>query len=331
MKYIIFAFIALTIGTSCSKELHQTTNNSPLDLYDEFWTHVDRNYIYFDEKNVDWDSIYNVYTSQITELTSEEELLDLMEASLNELKDSHNSLRSNLRPSKGYNYRTEVPHFFSLELIQNSYFDSTLEEDGNFSYGIFQDSTFYVHVSKMQNIAKLQKLLRSQFNTKVKNIVIDLRDNSGGNSNDVPQLLGDYVSEKTYLGGYIEKSGPAREDETPAISVYANPSDEFKFDGKVYVLINHVCFSATSYFAAMAKGLDNFSLIGQKTGGGGGGNAGFEISNGWQVLISVSDFVDKEGVSIEYGVQPDVVISNEHFIGEQDSDVVFEKLLKVMK
>lgn len=330
MKYLTFTAITLILISSCSKEIMVQKDHNPIDIYDEFWTHVNQNYIYFDEKNVNWDSIYAQDILKIDAAITEFELLDIMESSLNQLRDSHNRLSTDLRPSIGYKYREEAPHFFSLELIQDRHFTTPLKQDGSLSYGMYSDSVFYVHLSKMERIPQLQKLIRNKANEEVKNIIIDLRNNSGGNSNDVPRMLGDFVTEKTYLGGYIEKTGPAREDESSILSVYAEPNNDFKFNGKVYVLINHVCYSATSYFAAMAKGLDNFTLIGQATGGGGGGNAGYELSNGWQLAISVSDFVDKKGQSIELGVQPDILLEDKNFEGEQVSDVVFEELIKRM-
>jgi len=162
----------------------------------------------------------------------------------------------------------------------------------------------------------------------IKRLIIDLRDNSGGDSNDVPELLNDFVDERTYLGSYIEKSGPKRTDETDPIDVFAEPDLNFNFDQDVKILINRKCFSATSYMAAMCKNLINFKLVGQITGGGGGGNAGFELSNGWLVAISVSDFIDKEGRSIELGVEPDVFIENNAADLNQNIDRMLEEALK---
>ena len=79
----------------------------------------------------------------------------------------------------------------------------------------------------------------------------------------------------------------------------------------------------------MAKAIPNFTLVGQVTGGGGGGNAGYELSNGWVVAISVSDFLDVEGNTVELGVVPDIAIENTQEDIQNNRDRMLEKAMEI--
>ena len=329
MKNLILLSIISILLSSCSKEITISSEHHPTALYDEFWNHVNDNYIYFDEKEVDWNEVYKSYSPTINANTSEEELLQAMENSLLELRDGHNLLRTPFRQSKVYNFRAGYEIHFSPELVENKYINGKLSTEKSFKYGNIDDKTIYIQVPKMEYIYSLRKLIRRLVNDETKNLIIDVRNNGGGNSNPVPELLGDFVTEKTLLGSYIEKSGPRREDETAPIPIYAIPSAEYHFDIQVFVLINRGGFSATSYWAGMVDDLPNFTLVGQITGGGGGGNAGFELSNGWALAVSVSDFIDAKGKTIELGVSPDIAIENSESDILNGRDLMLDKVLEL--
>jgi len=327
-NYIVFIILASTL-TSCSKESFPAST-SQTKLYDEFWNHVNDNYIYFEEKNVDWQSIYQTYKPDLNDNSSDEELLQAMENSLLELRDGHNLLRTPIRNSLVYDFKEGYDTSYSPELVEQKYITSPVLQTKSFRHGNMDNGkTIYIQIPKMEFITSLQELIRSLIQEETETLILDLRNNGGGDSNPIPELLGDFVTERTLLGSYIEKSGPEREDETEPINIYANPSDDTYFDIDVFLLINRGGFSATSYFAAMAQGLPNFILVGQVTGGGGGGNAGFELSNGWLLALSVSDFIDKNGKTIENGVDPDVFVENTESDISDSRDIMLEKVLEL--
>ncbi len=331
MKNILFLISVILCCSSCSKELFKVAPKDQKAIYDEFWTYVDENYIYFKEKEVDWQTVYDTYSPTINEFSTDEALLQAMENSLLQLRDNHNIVKTPFRNGKSYNYMDGYEIHFSKDLVENNYLQDKLQQDNVFEYGYIDEQTLYIYIPKMKNFYYLQKLLRTLITPQIKNLILDTRNNGGGNSNPVPIMLGDFVKEKTYLGGYIEKTGPGHEDETAPLAVYANPSVSVYHDVQVYLLINRMGYSATSYLAAMCKGLPNFTLVGQLTGGGGGGNAGFELSNGWSVAVSVSDFVDKEGRSIELGVEPNIAIENSEEDINNGKDRMLEKVLEQLR
>ncbi len=319
-KYIFIITIIAAALSSCSS--FQKAGNSQ-EIYDEFWTFVDKNYIYFEQKNVDWDEVYEQYASTLTTNSTEEELFDAMDASLFLLNDPHNRLRSTTRFGTTPDYRAGYDIQFSARNVKDNYVKDSLGMEGYLYYGFLEDNVAYISLHSFGRYGALQEILRKLKEAGARKIVIDVRGNSGGNSNFVPELIGDLVEERTALGGYIEKTGPEHNNTSDPVMIYANPSGQY-LDLPIDVLINRTCYSATSYFAAMMKGLPNVRIIGQVTGGGGGGNLGFQLSNEWLIAVSVSDFLDKEGNSIELGVEPNIELNNT----EADIDEGIDRLIE---
>lgn len=327
MKNLIILSLFSFLSISCTHNIYQDYNNQ--EVYMEFWTYVDENYIFFEEKEVDWDEVRSKHALHLDENSTDSELKEAMEKSILELRDNHNALKTDTGFTEFYDVKEGYEIHFSLVNIKEKYIEGSLTETESFDYGYLREDILYVHLPKTVNIYALQNLLRELITDDIIALVIDVRDNGGGNSNLVPELLGDFVEEKTFLGTYVEKSGPGHEDEVH-IAMHAEPSEDVYFDLNTYMLTNRKSYSATSYFTAMCKGLDNFKIVGQITGGGAGGTSTLELSNGWLLSVSVSDFKDKEGLSIEQGVMPDVVINNSVEDIENGKDLMLEAVLSMI-
>ncbi len=74
------------------------------------------------------------------------------------------------------------------------------------------------------------------------------------------------------------------------------------------LLTNRGCYSAANDFAAVMKSLPEVTLIGAKTGGGGGLPFSSELPNGWGIRFSASPITDVEGHTTEYGIDPDIEV-----------------------
>ena len=295
---------------SCSDELiFMDDKNSHIQVFEEFWTYVDEHYIYFDEKDVDWSEVRKNYIRQIQDGMTEEELYDVCNAALGELKDSHNRLETSEIFKKSYDIREGYNIQFSLDVIKENYLTDTLQRDGNVFYTILKDEVGYIYLPTMTRYGALSKTIKQMKSDGVKGLIIDVRNNGGGDSNPLPKIFGDFVREETVLGYYVEKSGPAHDAVTEPLVAKAIPSGYF-FDLPIALITNRGSYSATSYLAGMIKQIPKATVVGQKTGGGGGGNYGYQLSNGWIVAVSVSDFLTPDMQSIEPGVDPEIKIEN---------------------
>ena len=74
----------------------------------------------------------------------------------------------------------------------------------------------------------------------------------------------------------------------------------------VVLLVNRGCFSSANDFAYTMKALDNVTLLGDTTGGGGGLPMSSELPNGWVVRFSSAPSFDADKNHVEFGVAPDI-------------------------
>lgn len=107
MKRILYSFIIL-LNFSCvqSQEATIDTKKVKEDL-DQMLYDIKNNYIYFEDKGLDFDCISQKYTAKIEDITNANERLLFFEYLINELYDSHAMLMRNIRES----YRLEAPIF----------------------------------------------------------------------------------------------------------------------------------------------------------------------------------------------------------------------------
>lgn len=312
MKYsIVLYFVLMLSFMSCSDELiFMDDKSSSIQVFEEFWTYVDEHYIYFDVKEVDWSEVRKKYIREIHDGMTEEELYKLCNRALGELKDSHNRIETPDLYERSYDIREGYDIQFSFDVVKEHYITDTIQRDGYVFSTILKDEIGYIYLPAMSRYGALTKTIRQMKSDGVKGLIIDVRNNGGGDSNPLPEIFGDFVQEETVLGYYLEKSGPAHGDVTEPLVSKAIPSGDFFFDLPVSLITNRGSYSATSYLAGMIKQIPKAVVVGQKTGGGGGGNYGYQLSNGWIVAVSVSDFLTPDMKSIEQGVDPDIKVEN---------------------
>ena len=71
-----YIIILLLLFGGCQETLFEETEPSDVkNNFEVFWTELDRNYAYFDFKNINWDS---VYSSNIVKISSEQDLKDAL-------------------------------------------------------------------------------------------------------------------------------------------------------------------------------------------------------------------------------------------------------------
>lgn len=82
----------------CADGLDSSTN--PIDVFEHFWHTFNDHYAFFDQRDVDWQSLYQIYRPKVNESTNDEELFALMSEMLSPLEDGHVFLDS---PSQMFN------------------------------------------------------------------------------------------------------------------------------------------------------------------------------------------------------------------------------------
>jgi carboxyl-terminal processing protease len=67
--------------------------------FNEFWNDVNNNYAYFDQQQINWNKVKEIYQPQAKQITTDNDFIHFMETVLNELHNGHVSLNINLNSS----------------------------------------------------------------------------------------------------------------------------------------------------------------------------------------------------------------------------------------
>ena len=97
------------------------------------------------------------------------------------------------------------------------------------------------------------------------------------------------------------------------------------------VLTNRSVYSAANEFVKYMSVLPNVTIVGDRTGGGGGMPMSSQMPNGWIVRYSAVPSYDSHGQDIEFGIAPDVpaAITDADFL--RGYDTIIECARKLLK
>jgi C-terminal processing protease CtpA/Prc len=119
------------------------------------------------------------------------------------------------------------------------------------------------------------------------------------------KLASRFFEEKT-LTGYIQhKTGTGHNDFSKPFAKQMEPSSHLRYKKPVVVLTNRRCYSATNDFVNSMRYAPNVTIMGDRTGGGGGLPFSSELPNGWSVRLSACPNFDASMKQIEFGIEPD--------------------------
>lgn len=289
-------------------------NNDPQANFDILWETVNDKYSFFEVKNINWDSVYNHYDPMVDGNTSDQQLFNILDSMLYDLRDGHVNLRSPFNLSRNWNWYLNYPDNFNFDIIERNYLEPDYRIAGGIYYTII-DSVGYMYYGSfgsgftLQNLDEVMTYMQG-----TKGLIVDVRNNGGGyldNAFALGQRLVD--SEKQVLITF-EKTGPGPDDFGNGLTYTLKPSERVNYDGRVVLLTNRRCYSATNFFAAILRPFDNTIQIGDQTGGGGGIPIDNELPNGWTYRFSASvsliPVFDTALYNIELGVPPDIALNN---------------------
>ncbi len=198
----------------------------------------------------------------------------------------------------------------------------------SFQQGLFDHEKFIEVLDSLENVSSL---------------VIDIRDNEGGNS-----TYGDFI-----LRLICPDTIPALEWSSPkyipvmkawgkAVEPYIEKGDLLipfssqhaeipKFEIPVVLLVNNNTFSAAEDFAATFRAAKRGKIIGTSTGGSTGQPITIELGYGYMARICARDEWLPDGTRfIGIGIQPDVVVEESESI-LFGKDNVLEEALKLLQ
>ncbi len=334
MKSIIIYSVLILILASCQKALTgSATPNTPENNFESMWKGYDDLYGMFAVRDINWDSIHDELRPRINQRTSNQQLYTVLSEMITPLNDIHVFLQPTSDGLPRYEsnefYRTHTAQQdFSIEVIKQNYLPGLITIDDNFHYGILPGNIGYIHFSafgmpvdfyKMQ-MEKVMKTLKD-----TKGIIIDIRNNGGGDDIVSRYIAGLFVTEKKLYMTTKKKNGPLHEEFTTPEYWYADKQGSFQYTKPVELLTTRWSASAAETFTWAMNTQKQVTQIGDTTSGGFSDVIARELPNGWLYFVSVGDFRNADGKSEEgKGIAPDIYIVNT----KEDIDSGKDKVLE---
>lgn len=155
------------------------------------------------------------------------------------------------------------------------------------------DSVLYVRINRWGALTHREFLNAYVRNSpsKIRGVVVDLRDNVGGYLDAALALAGEFLPKERLLL-YTEGRAFPRED-------YLNSSDGQLINMPLVVLVNEFSASASEIFAGVMQDYDRAQIVGRRTFGKGLVQQPFMLADGSAVRLTVARYYTPSGRSVQ--------------------------------
>jgi hypothetical protein len=322
---ILSIFIAL-IG--CNDEI--IVKNTPENVFQAFWKTMDEQYVYFEEKKIDWDSIYNLYYPKAVMAKNEDDLYEIFKEIIPLFKDGHLSIFRSSQvcvtyfPQSYFHYPNPEPWKYGLDSLASCNYPSYL------SYQHKTKKHAYIQCEDPKN-ELIESIILNNLKTLNYNngLIVDLRNHAGGSIKscfDMASMF--YIGDKTLL--YAKpKNSTKRNDFGKPIAINYMGIGIVSNQIPIIVLTGTVTYSAGNILAYILSELPNCIIVGKPTGGGGSPMAQQYLPNGWILRNPYCKYFTVSGENMEFGLKPDFVLDYNPY-GEP-SDTIDKHLVKAFE
>lgn len=332
-RSLALAFCASALSlTSCSVEDEYSADG--IENYDALWRILDERYAYFDLKlpaGTSWRDLYSKYRPEVRPKMSTDSLFLVMNKLLGELKDGHVNLTTPFDYGRYWRWSEDYPTNYDARTV-SKYLGSEYRIAGGLYYtqlkhnGHTPDSIAYIRygsfassVSSSNINAALSRL------SKCRALILDIRSNGGGNVTTSDALARHFMEEPRVVGSMRHKTGRGHNDFSAPVELRLEPIETgVRWLRPVVLLTNRGVYSAANDFTLKMKGLPYVTVMGDRTGGGGGLPMSSELPNGWSVRYSSTQTFDASGAHIEFGIEPDYPLSLDEGRNAEGVDTMIE-------
>ena len=326
----IAACIVTLAGCHSREEMAYSWN--PVENVEALWQFIDTRYCYVEEKGVDWNAIHDEYIekAKLLKRGAQMPLFDLCAEMLNTLQDGHVNLISNFDVSHCTSWYDSFPTNFDSQLQQK--YLKNYRTAGELYYSVIEkDNIGYIYYPSFNGSfgpGNIYWIFQTFHECDCKGLIIDVRNNGGGNINRAYMLSSPFFTENRVVGYWQHKTGPGHHEFSEMEELKSDTAlIASKWDRPVVVLCNRRSYSATNTFINIMRYADNAKIVGGTSGGGGGMPMSYELPCGWMVRFSSVRMYDRDKKDIEQGIEPDVAVD----MVSSDKDDIIEKAIEIIK
>lgn len=338
----IFFILALVVGVSACEQivLGDEPSVNSVALFEQLWTDYDQHSSLIHPKQINWDSVYQVYRPQVTPLTTEAELWQIFADMIEVFDDEHTFI---FNPDADESYVSGASGIeraiasFSKELIRSSYLEYVKEIDiaPDFSYGKFKERDIgYIYIGDTDGgnpAASIDKVLSEIGGHGA--IIFDVRNNGGGNDFFAEQICNAFAEADHFVWSIQTRNGPGYNDFDEKTLIHLHNDNNKQYTNPVIVLTDRFSVSGAEHIAQRLLVNSKMTHIGDTTAGAlsSTGNRRF-LPNGWQFQYPIQLVLDVNNRSLEgIGLIPEIPIENTPEDIEQGHDLTLQRALDYVR
>ena len=339
LSYILMVSVAVLFSACSNRLIGPETPDNPITNFDQLWGEYDRLYGAFEPKKLDWNALYQKYRPQVNEQTTDAELYRIMTALLDHLNDNHVYLRPTANTGLpwydgGILGRTKVADYdgavVKSYLTGNRTFTNefvTGKLPGNVGYILlkgFDHSDYAIYGKTMDSVLTYLQ--------ETKGLVIDLRDNGGGEDRVAQYIANRFATERHLSFTSRLRNGSSHTDFDAELRFYTEPAGSFQYTKPVVVLTNLSSYSSAETFVLAMLQNKTVTHVGDVTGGAFSDAITRDLPNGWSIRVPIADVRDATGRNLEgIGIMPKVLVKNKPEELKTGHDRALETALELLR
>lgn len=191
-------------------------------------------------------------------------------------------------------------------------------------YKMLEDKIGYISVSEFDSVTYDQyvKALDALEKQGMEGLVVDLRNNPGGNLSTVCEMLDLMLPEGLIV--YTEDKDGNKEEMTS--------DEEHQFEDPMIVLVNGNSASASEIYAGAIQDYGIGKIVGTQTYGKGVVQQIFDLKDGTCLKLTISEYFTPKGRSINgKGITPNVKVEYQADEDDAEADNQLDKAVEVLK
>ena len=307
MRLIKYIGLILIIS-SCENLLNQDElYPSQREVFQYYWDDFDQYYVGFEQRGVNWDSVYISSMQRIDSGLSQDQFFDLLKSITLNFEDIHVAL---VGGNESVFFTPVTLGRRRVKELDRSIND--LNKVGDLlEHTIIASDIAYLRVPSFSGRFDVSEFtvvddIIPDWNNQTQGLILDLRLNGGGEYSNGKALASRFIDHELLYARHNKRNGSDHGDFTEYFQDVLAPDGEEAYLKPIVLLTNGLTGSAAELFAQALRCRERVLIVGEPTSGGLGINNWRELPNGWNYRITMTLVEDCQGSIHEgVGITPD--------------------------